>query len=216
MLTLREQPEETEHAEEVEVRQRPRGEASAFDIEAAELPEAIEEAAFRSGGYPYAKRMKRKRYERELQPLQIELLKLQHWAREKGERIVIVFEGRDGGRQGRHDRPLHPASQSAPGPRRRAVQALRPRGAASGISSAMSRELPTAGEIALFDRSWYNRAGVERVMGFCTPEETETSCARRRRSRACSARDGIRLSSSASPSAARCRSRGCTRAATIR
>lgn len=66
--------------------------AEAFDIEAKTLPAAIVDAAFRSGDYPYGKRMKRKRYERELEPLQIELQKLANWVRESGERIVILFE----------------------------------------------------------------------------------------------------------------------------
>ena len=70
--------------------------AKDFDIEADTLPEWIIDAAYHSGDYPYGKRMKRKRYNREMEPLQIELQKLLRWARDNGERIVIAFVGRDG------------------------------------------------------------------------------------------------------------------------
>jgi polyphosphate kinase 2 (PPK2 family) len=72
----------------------------AFDIEAEALPKEIDDKAFASGGFPYHRKYKRKLYEKELEPLQIELLKLLAWARDKGERVVIVFEGRDGAGKG--------------------------------------------------------------------------------------------------------------------
>ena len=72
----------------------------AFDIEAEALPQEIDDKAFASGGFPYHRKYRRKLYEKELEPLQIELLKLLAWARDKGERIVIVFEGRDGAGKG--------------------------------------------------------------------------------------------------------------------
>ncbi len=86
-------------------------EPATFDIK-AKLPEAIDEAAFRSGDYPYDRKMKGKRYDKELEPLQIELLKLQSWVKDTGQRVVIVFEGRDGAARA-GDPPLHAASQPA-------------------------------------------------------------------------------------------------------
>ena len=115
-------------------------------------------------------KLKRKEYERELARLQLELVKLQHWVKHAGLRVVLVFEGRDAAGKG--------------GVIKRIVEPLNPRGAtivALGTPSERERtqwyfqryiaHLPAAGEIVLFDRSWYNRAGVERVMGFCTDEE---------------------------------------------
>ncbi len=119
---------------------------------------------------PYDDRLKSKPYEAELRLLQIELLKLQAWVRDQGRRIVVLFEGRDAAGKG--------------GTIKRVTENLNPRG---GRVVALTKpnetergqwyfqryvtHLPTAGEIVLFDRSWYNRAGVERVMGFCTPRE---------------------------------------------
>jgi polyphosphate kinase 2 len=115
-------------------------------------------------------KLKRKEYERELTRLQLELVKLQHWVKHAGLRVVLIFEGRDAAGKG--------------GVIKRIVEPLNPRGAtivALGTPSDRERtqwyfqryiaHLPAAGEIVLFDRSWYNRAGVERVMGFCTDEE---------------------------------------------
>jgi len=125
---------------------------------------------WRSGGYPYKNLMSRKSYEREKYQLQVELLKLQAWVKDTGQRVVIVFEGRDAAGKG--------------GTIKRFMEHLNPRGARVVALEKPSEEergqwyfqryvqhLPTAGEIVLFDRSWYNRAGVERVMGFCTDEE---------------------------------------------
>jgi polyphosphate kinase len=120
--------------------------------------------------YPYVERMTRDEYDRNKRLLQIELLKLQNWAKSNGERIVILFEGRDAAGKG--------------GTIRRFLEHLNPRGSRMvALEKPTEREqgqwyfqryaahLPTRGEIVLFDRSWYNRAGVERVMGFCTEEE---------------------------------------------
>jgi polyphosphate kinase 2 len=116
-------------------------------------------------GYPYDERLQRDVYEREKRLLQIELLKLQNWVKDTGERVVILFEGRDAAGKG--------------GTIKRFMEHLNPRGAAVvALEKPSERErtqwyfqryvqhLPAAGEIVLFDRSWYNRAGVERVMGF--------------------------------------------------
>ncbi|GAB2181521.1 polyphosphate kinase 2 [Denitratisoma sp. agr-D3] len=125
---------------------------------------------WRNGGYPYKNLMSRKNYEKQKYRLQVELLKLQAWVKETGQKVVIVFEGRDAAGKG--------------GAIKRFMEHLNPRGArvvALEKPSEVERgqwyfqryiqNLPTAGEIVLFDRSWYNRAGVERVMGFCSPEE---------------------------------------------
>lgn len=137
---------------------------------AKKLPPEIEERAFTSGGYPYDKRMKRKPYEKELLQLQIELLKVQDWAKKSGERIVIIFEGRDAAGKGG---AIHRFTQHL-NPRALRVVALpRPTDVERGqwYFQRYIEQLPTRGEMVLFDRSWYNRAGVEPVMGFCTEEQ---------------------------------------------
>ncbi|WP_169977742.1 polyphosphate kinase 2 [Tautonia rosea] len=125
---------------------------------------------WRGAVYPYKNRLSRKSYERQKYHLQVELLKLQAWVRETGQRIVILFEGRDAAGKG--------------GTIKRFMEHLNPRGArVIALEKPTNEErgqwyfqrylqhMPTHGEIVLFDRSWYNRAGVERVMGFCTDEE---------------------------------------------
>src|SRR3954468_11128135 len=120
--------------------------------------------------YPYDSLMSRNDYEVEKYLLQIELLKFQYWAQDQGEKHVIVFEGRDAAGKG--------------GTIKRFVEHLNPRYCrVVALTKPNNREqhqwyfqryvshLPTAGEMVLFDRSWYNRAGVERVMGFATDEE---------------------------------------------
>jgi polyphosphate kinase 2 len=119
---------------------------------------------------PYAERLKIGPYEEELRALQIELLKLQHSIRDDGRRIVVLFEGRDaagkGGSIKRFTENLNPRSG-------RVVALAKPNDTEQGqwYFQRYVAHLPTAGEIVFFDRSWYNRAGVERVMGFCTPRE---------------------------------------------
>ena len=116
------------------------------------------------------KKMKRKEYEIELARLEIELVKLQGWIKEKGLKIAVIFEGRDSAGKG--------------GAIKRITYRLSPRVArVVALTAPTDKErsqwyfqryvphLPSAGEMVLFDRSWYNRAGVERVMGFCTPDE---------------------------------------------
>jgi polyphosphate kinase 2 (PPK2 family) len=125
---------------------------------------------WRDGGYPYKNLMSRRAYEKQKYRLQVELLKLQAWVKETGQRVVILFEGRDAAGKG--------------GTIKRLMENLNPRGArvvALEKPSDVERgqwyfqryisHLPTAGEIVMFDRSWYNRAGVERVMGFCSDAE---------------------------------------------
>ena len=125
---------------------------------------------WRAGGYPYKNLLSRKKYEAQKYHLQVELLKLQAWVKAKKQKVVILFEGRDAAGKG--------------GTIKRFMEHLNPRGArvvALDKPSDVERgqwyfqryvqHLPTAGEIVLFDRSWYNRAGVENVMGFCSDAE---------------------------------------------
>ncbi len=163
-----------------------------FDLENPRLPQDIDDAAFHSGGYPYDRRMPRKTYETELQLLQIELLKLQRWVRAQGERIVILFEGRDAAGKGgtikrfmEHLNPRHA----------RAVALSKPTETERGqwYFQRYIAHLPTAGDMVLFDRSWYNRAGVELVMGFCTPGQTKKFLEEAPDFELALVRDGVRL-----------------------
>jgi len=125
---------------------------------------------WRTGVYPYRNLMSRKTYEAQKYRLQVELLKLQAWVKDSGQRVVVVFEGRDAAGKG--------------GTIKRFMEHLNPRGArvvalekpteveqGQWYMQRYVQHLPTRGEIVLFDRSWYNRAGVERVMGFCSDDE---------------------------------------------
>ncbi|MFW9610237.1 MAG: polyphosphate kinase 2 [Aquaspirillum sp.] len=120
--------------------------------------------------YPYKTRMQRREYEKHKRELQIELLKVQSWVRESGQKIVGLFEGRDaagkGGTIKRFMEHLNPRAA-------RVVALEKPSDVERGqwYFQRYIQHLPTAGEIVMFDRSWYNRAGVERVMGFCSPQE---------------------------------------------
>lgn len=142
-----------------------------FDLDNPVLPPEIEERALASGGYPYDKKLKREPYEEQLQQLQLELIKLQAHAQAAGERIVVLFEGRDtSGKGGCISRILERIN-----PRHsRSVALSKPTDAERGqwYFQRYIVHLPTKGDIVLFDRSWYNRAGVERVMGFCTEDQT--------------------------------------------
>ncbi len=138
-----------------------------FNLDDAKFPKALDEAAFQSGGYPYEKKLKRETYEEELRLLQIELRKLQDHIQRKGERLVCVFEGRDAAGKGstinRFMAHLNPRAA-------RAIALTKPTETERGqwYFQRYAEHLPASGNIVLFDRSWYNRAGVERVMGFCT------------------------------------------------
>ena len=125
---------------------------------------------FENGEYPYPKKIKGSDYEAQKVALQVELLKVQKWVKESGQKIVILFEGRDAAGKG--------------GTIKRFMEHLNPRGAqvvaldkptnaekSQWYFQRYFKHLPSGGEIVLFDRSWYNRAGVERVMGFCNPGE---------------------------------------------
>jgi polyphosphate kinase len=132
-------------------------------------PEAVRRA-FETGEFPYATKLTEKEYLQRVMPLQVELLKAQNWIKESDERIAVLFEGRDAAGKG--------------GTIKRFMEHLNPRGARIvALEKPTERErtqwyfqryvqhLPSGGDTVFFDRSWYNRAGVERVMGFCTPAE---------------------------------------------
>jgi polyphosphate kinase len=142
--------------------------------------------------YPYPERMTRQEYDRCKRLLQIELLKLQYWVKDSGERLVLLFEGRDAAGKG--------------GTIKRFTEHLNPRGASIvALEKPSEREstqwyfqryiahLPAAGEIVMFDRSWYNRAGVERVMEFCTDDEYDEFMQQAPEFERMLVRDGIHL-----------------------
>jgi polyphosphate kinase 2 len=132
-------------------------------------PDAIRHA-FENGIYPYETTMKRTAYERKKAQLQAELLKVQLWAQETGQKFVLLFEGRDaagkGGTIKRFTEHLNPRAA-------RVVALSKPSEVERGqwFFQRYIEHLPTCGEMVFFDRSWYNRAGAERVMGFCSPND---------------------------------------------
>lgn len=125
---------------------------------------------FEQGEYPYKTKLSRRAYEIEKAALQVELLKVQHWVQETGQKFVLLFEGRDaagkGGTIKRFTEHLNPRAV-------RVVALNKPTEEERGqwYFQRYIKHLPTAGEMVLYDRSWYNRAGVERVMDFCSPAE---------------------------------------------
>ena len=132
-------------------------------------PDTIREA-FETGSYPYDQKLSRRAYEARKAKLQAELLKVQLWAQETGQKFVLIFEGRDaagkGGTIKRFTEHLNPRAA-------RVVALNKPTEIEKGqwFFQRYITELPTSGEMVFYDRSWYNRAGVERVMGFCAPHE---------------------------------------------
>lgn len=145
----------------------------AFDLNDPHLPKWVEDGAFGSGGYPYDKPLDESTFAKDLERLQIELVKLQTEAIAKGWRVVIVFEGRDAAGKG----SVIGALRQYMSPRRTRIVALpKPTEQEAGqwYFQRYAEHLPTRGEVVIFDRSWYNRGGVERVMGFCTVEQSES------------------------------------------
>jgi polyphosphate kinase 2 len=141
-----------------------------FDINDPVLPDWVEDKALASDGYPYDKKLKKEEYERKLELLQAELVKLQAWQQATGERVLVLFEGRDaagkGGTIGAMRFYMNPRTA-------RNVALTKPTETERGqwYYQRYVAHFPTAGEFVTFDRSWYNRGGVEPVMGFCTPDQ---------------------------------------------
>jgi len=139
-------------------------------VETMEIPKDSVQMQFEQSTYPYKDKMKKAVYEAEKAKLQVELLKVQQWVMETGQKVVILFEGRDaagkGGTIKRFTEHLNPRAA-------RVVALNKPseRERSQWYYQRYIEQLPSAGEIVFFDRSWYNRAGVERVMDFCTPAE---------------------------------------------
>ena len=141
-----------------------------FDIDDPKLPDWIDDEALVSGGYPYGKKLKEDVYEETLERLQIELVKLQAWQQKSGSRVLILFEGRDaagkGGtinvmRENMNPRTARNVALTKPTETERT----------QWYYQRYIAHFPSAGEFVTFDRSWYNRGGVEPVMDFCTPEQ---------------------------------------------
>ena len=143
-----------------------------FSLEFDEFPEELTPLTFPHGDYSFKKKLKRKKFEKRLWRLQIELVKLQKWVRENNERIVMVFEGRDaagkGGTIKRFNLNLNPRHA-------RVVALSKPSDTERGqwYFQRYVQHMPTDGEMVFFDRSWYNRSGVERVFGFCSEEDVQ-------------------------------------------
>ena len=148
------------------------GEKRIFDIDNPDLPKWADDRALESGGFPYKKKLDDEEYEEMLAALQAELVKLQIWQQKSGARVMSIFEGRDaagkGGSINAVKMNMNPRSA-------RIVALTKPTETERGqwYFQRYVSTFPTSGEFVLFDRSWYNRAGVEPVMGFCTPEQYE-------------------------------------------
>ena len=146
------------------------GEARTIDLDDPKLPDWVADTVFTSGGYPYEKKLKRRVYDERMAALQYELVKLQRDLQASGRRVMILFEGRDaagkGGTINAFREYLNPRNA-------RTVALTKPTETERGqwYYQRYVVHFPTAGEFTFFDRSWYNRAGVEPVMGFCTPEQ---------------------------------------------
>ena len=146
--------------------------AKLWSLEFDDLPPEIDALTFPHGDYIRDKKIKKSKYEGQLEALQIELVKLQRWVRENNERIVLVFEGRDaagkGGTIRRFQLNLNPRAA-------RTVALSKPSDVEQGqwYFQRYIDHLPTEGEMVFYDRSWYNRAGVERVFGFCSEDQVQ-------------------------------------------
>jgi polyphosphate kinase 2 len=147
-----------------------RGKEREFDIDDPKLPDWIENHKLTTGGYPYDKKMKGKEYDKELEALQIELVKAQSWLQAAGKRVLALFEGRDAAGKGG---TIFALRQYMNPRTARNVALPKPTPVESGqwYFQRYVAHFPTAGEFVTFDRSWYNRGVVEPVMGFCTEAE---------------------------------------------
>lgn len=143
-----------------------------FDLDDPSFPDVLANVQMEDGGYPYSGKLKRSKYNARLEALQVELVKLQRHLNETDKRLVVVFEGRDAAGKGGaifnfrrylNPRNTHVAALSKPTETERG----------QWYFQRYAAHLPTQGHMTLFDRSWYNRGGVEPVMGFCSPEQCE-------------------------------------------
>jgi len=141
-----------------------------FDIDNPKLPDWVEKRALTSGGFPYDKKLDLDEYEATLEKLQIELVKQQAWLLSTGSRVLSIFEGRDAAGKGG---TINAIRQNMNPRTARNVALTKPTETERGewYFQRYVEHFPTSGEFVTFDRSWYNRAGVEPVMGFCTPEQ---------------------------------------------
>ncbi|PSH60062.1 polyphosphate kinase 2 [Phyllobacterium endophyticum] len=144
-----------------------------FDIDNPKLPDWVEDGALVSGDFPYTDKMSKDEYGETLEQLQIQLVKMQYWLQDTGQRVMIIFEGRDAAGKGgtifnlrQYMNPRNARNVALPKP------SETERG--QWYFQRYVSHFPTTGEFVTFDRSWYNRAGVEPVLGFCTPEQHES------------------------------------------
>lgn len=146
------------------------GKQRRFDIDNPQLPDWIDKKSLTAGGFPYEKKMPVAEYDAALERLQIELVKMQAWMQKTGERALALFEGRDAAGKGG---TIFVVRQYMNPRTARNVALTKPTETERGqwYYQRYVAHFPTAGEFVTFDRSWYNRAGVEPVMGFCTPQE---------------------------------------------
>ncbi|MEO5321723.1 polyphosphate kinase 2 [Mesorhizobium sp. CC13] len=145
-------------------------EERSFDINDPKLPDWVDKKALKSGNYPYDDKLPEKEYEETLEQIQIELVKCQAWMQATGRRVLALFEGRDAAGKGG---TIFAIRQYMNPRTARNVALPKPTETERGqwYFQRYVAQFPTAGEFVTFDRSWYNRAGVEPVMGFCTPEQ---------------------------------------------
>ena len=143
-----------------------------FDIDDPKLPDWVENHKLAAGGYPYDKKLNRREFDTTLETLQVELVKAQAWLQATGHRVLALFEGRDAAGKGG---TIFALRQYMNPRTARNVALPKPTEVESGqwYFQRYISHFPTRGEFVTFDRSWYNRAGVEPVMGFCTPEQYE-------------------------------------------
>ena len=188
-----------------------------FYLPAKRRPTAVEKRTKPAveAGHPVREPLKNKAYLPELSRLQVELVKLQEWIRHEGLKVVVVFEGRDAAGKGGVIKTIT-ASLSPRVCRVVALTAPTEREKTQWYFQRYVAHLPAAGEMVLFDRSWYNRAGVERVMGFCTEEEYREFLRSARSSSGCSCAPESSSSSTGSRSAMPSRSDDSRRGSTIR
>jgi polyphosphate kinase len=144
-----------------------------FDIDNPKLPDWVEDGALVSGDFPYTDKMSKDEYGETLEQLQIQLVKMQYWLQDTGQRVMILFEGRDAAGKGgtifnlrQYMNPRNARNVALPKP------SETERG--QWYFQRYVSHFPSTGEFVTFDRSWYNRAGVEPVLGFCTPEQHES------------------------------------------